>query len=81
MDYTARDLSDPAQEMITMTIQIELLDGTVCRVVPQSLDILLSHRRVRRFRRNNCWVLVGRDPIRTRPENPDYSGPERRILN
>lgn len=62
-----------------MTIQVELIDGTLCRVAPKGLELLLSHRRVRRFRRNKCWVLVGHDPIRTSPNDPDYEGPERRL--
>lgn len=62
-----------------MTIQVELIDGTICRVAPKGLDLLLGHHRVRRFRRSNSWVLVGRDPIRANSRNPHYKGPERRL--
>lgn len=62
-----------------MTIQVELIDGSICRVAPKGLELLLGHHRVRRFRRNSCWVLVGRDPIRVSDNDPDYEGPERRM--
>ncbi len=62
-----------------MTIQVELIDGTICRVAPKGLELLLGYERVKRFRRNSCWVLVGRDPIRTTDDDPEYAGPERRF--
>jgi len=62
-----------------MTIQVELIDGAICRVAPRGLDLLLGHCRVKRFRRTSGWVVVGSDPIRTKPAGPAYRGPERRL--
>lgn len=61
-----------------MTIQLELTDGTICRVVPKGLDFLLSQHQVRRFRRQSGWVVVGHDPIRSVSASSEYHGPERR---
>ena len=61
-----------------MTIQLELTDGTICRVVPKGLNFLLNQQRVRRFRRQSGWVVVGRDPIRSASASSTYHGPERR---
>lgn len=61
-----------------MTIQVELIDGAICRVVPRGLGLLLSHGRVKRFRRRDGWVMVGRDPVRVN-STADYRGPERRL--
>lgn len=61
-----------------MTIQVELKDGTLCRVVPKGLDLLLRRDLVKRFRRSSGWAVVGRDPIRYPDKRVEYSGPERR---
>lgn len=63
-----------------MTIQVELLDGTICRVVPKGLDLLLRRERVKRFRRASGWAVVGKDPIRLPDRHGSYSGPERRMV-
>ena len=62
-----------------MTIQVEMIDGTICRVVPKGLDLLLSRNLVRRFRRTSGWAVVGKDPIRYPNRTVQYSGQERRI--
>lgn len=62
-----------------MTIQVELLDGTYCRVVPKGLDLLLSRELVKRFRRTSGWATVGVDPIRAPESYLGYNGPERRL--
>lgn len=62
-----------------MTIQVELIDGTICRVVPKGLDLLLKRELVKRFRRSSGWAVVGKDPIRYPDKNISYSGPERRV--
>jgi hypothetical protein len=62
-----------------MTIKVELVDGTLCRVVPRGLDLLLSRHLVRRFQRESGWAVVGHDPVRRSSERPQYAGPERRI--
>lgn len=62
-----------------MTIQVELIDGTFCRVVPKGLDLLLKRELVKRFLRSSGWAVVGRDPIRYPAKHVSYSGPERRV--
>ena len=62
-----------------MTIQVELTDGTFCRVVPKGLDLLLRRDLVKRFRRSSGWAVVGKDPIRYPDVQSSYNGPERRM--
>jgi len=62
-----------------MTIQVELIDGTYCRVVPKGLDLLLNRELVKRFRRSSGWAVIGKDPVRYPNKKSEYSGPERRI--
>lgn len=62
-----------------MTIQVELIDGTYCRVVPKGLNLLLNRELVKRFRRASGWAVVGKDPVRYMKDNHSYAGPERRI--
>ncbi len=61
-----------------MTIQVELIDGTLCRVVPKGLNLLLNRELVKRFRRSSGWAVVGRDPIRFTAEGNGYKGMDRR---
>ncbi len=61
-----------------MTIQVELIDGTFCRVVPKGLDLLLNQELVKRFRRSSGWATVGVDPIRIKRPSQHYMGTERR---
>lgn len=62
-----------------MTIQVEMIDGTICRVVPKGLDLLLGRDLVKRFRRSSGWAVVGKDSIRYPDKMAEYRGPERRI--
>ena len=61
-----------------MTIQVELTDGTFCRVVPKGLDLLLKHELVKRFRRSSGWAVIGIDPVRVTTRESHYHGTERR---
>ncbi len=61
-----------------MTIQVELIDGTFCRVVPKGLDLLLNQELVKRFRRSSGWATVGVDPVRMKRSSTHYMGAERR---
>ena len=61
-----------------MTIQVELTDGTFCRVVPKGLNLLLKHALVKRFRRSSGWAVIGIDPVRVATRESHYSGMERR---
>ena len=62
-----------------MTIQVELVDGTLCRVVPKGLDLLLGRELVKRFRRTSGWAVIGKDLVRYPDNKAEYSGLERRI--
>ena len=61
-----------------MTIRVELVDGTFCRVVPKGLNLLLNRDLVKRFKRSSGWAVVGKDPIRYTGGNGGYTGMERR---
>ena len=61
-----------------MTIRVELVDGTFCRVVPKGLNLLLNRDLVKRFKRSSGWAVVGKDPIRYTGSNGGYTGMERR---
>ncbi len=62
-----------------MTIQVELIDGTMCRMVPKGLNLLLNRELVKRFRRSSGWAVIGKDPIRYPNNKREYNGLERRI--
>ncbi len=62
-----------------MTIQVELIDGTLCRVVPKGLNLLLNRELVKRFRRSCGWAIIGQDPVRYANSRSTYNGPDRRI--
>jgi hypothetical protein len=64
-----------------MTIQVEMTDGTRCRVVPKGLDLLLRQKLVKRFRRSTGWVVVGKDQIRYSSRVVGYDGQERRTAS
>ena len=55
-----------------------MIDGTICRVVPKGLDLLLNRELVKSFRRSSGWTVVGKDPIRYPDKRVEYMGPERR---
>ena len=76
---TANNISRQKGLLAIMTIQVELIDGTNCRVVPKGLNLLLSRELVKRFRRSSGWAVVGKDPIRYPVQRVDYHGPERRV--
>lgn len=61
-----------------MTIQVELIDGTRCRVVPKGLNLLLNRELVKRFKRSSGWAVVGKDSVRYSGSNGGYTGTERR---
>jgi len=63
---------------LIVTIQVELIDGCVVRVVPRGLDLLLERSLVRRFLRNSEWAVVGLDPMRGSRRASPYPGTERR---
>jgi hypothetical protein len=62
-----------------MTIQVELTDGTYCRVVPKGLNLLLNRGLVKRFKRASGWAVIGIDPVRVSNKHSEYPGQERRL--
>jgi hypothetical protein len=59
-----------------MLIRVMYTDGKFDMVKPQGLDNLLKEKRITSFLRSSGWAVVGRDPIRHRPQG--YAIPERR---
>lgn len=59
-------------------INVELIDGTICPVAPEALDVLLVHNKITKFERSGGWAIVGRDPLRSKERGTFYSIPERR---
>lgn len=60
-----------------MLIRVIYTNGAYDMVRPDVLDDMLARGAVAGFLRGSGWVVVGRDPIRSRSRQP-YSGPERR---
>jgi pyrimidine operon attenuation protein/uracil phosphoribosyltransferase len=60
-------------------IEVELSDGTLCRMAPKALDMFLVRDDVSRFRRSDGWVVVGVDPLRDLSKRSAYNGVERRL--
>jgi hypothetical protein len=59
-------------------IRVEMIDGTICPVAPEALDVLLVHNKITRFERSGGGAIVGRDPLRSNERGTFYSIPERR---
>lgn len=59
-----------------MMIRVRYPDGETRMVRPPLLDHLIQTRKIVEFKRQEGWVRVGVDPVRTR--RIDYHGPERR---
>lgn len=57
-------------------IKAEYPDGHTEFVTPDTLEQLISSRRITRFLRSDGWASIGSDPIRG--AGGEYSGPERR---
>ena len=64
--------------MLLVRFQVELIDGTLFRVVPKGLNLLLNHELVKRFKRSSGGAVVGKDPVRYTGSNGGYTGMERR---
>jgi hypothetical protein len=67
-------------EEVTMLIRVMYDDGRFDMVKPQHLDSLLQNNSVTSFKRNEGWVVVGRDAIRDSRPAQEYNGPDRRTL-
>jgi hypothetical protein len=61
-----------------MMIRVMYDDGRFDMVKPGMLDNLLNSQVVTSFKRNNGWVVVGRDAIRSSSRG-NYRGMERRL--
>lgn len=64
---------------MTKLIEVEMKDGTRCRMAPRALDMFLVRDEVSRFRRSDGWAVVGVDPLRGAKRNIYYDGLERRM--
>lgn len=62
-------------------IEVELNDGTLCRMAPKALDMFLARDDVSRFRRSDGWAVVGIDPLRVPGRGRGYDGVERRLAS
>jgi hypothetical protein len=60
-----------------MRVHAKLTTGELVEVFPEKLEKLIASCRVCLFKRDNRWVVVGRDPVRGRPCSM-YRGEERR---
>lgn len=45
-------------------LNVELKDGSVCRMAVHAFNVFLSLDRVVRFKRADGWVVVGKDQMR-----------------
>ena len=68
-------------EAVGKLIEVELSDGTLCRMAPKALDMFLVRENVSRFRRSDGWVVVGVDPLRDPSKRYGYDGVERRLAS
>jgi hypothetical protein len=59
-------------------VLVELKEGTSCRMAKTALKIFLAHGGVKRFRRSDGWVVVGKDQLRDSQNDRAYDGVERR---
>ena len=67
-------------ETVGKLIEVELRDGTLCRMAPKALNMFLARDGVSRFRRSDGWVVVGVDPLRNPSKGCVYDGVERRLV-
>ena len=63
-----------------MLIRVMYDDGRFDMVKPQLLESLLQNNTVTSFKRNEGWVVVGRDATRNSHPSQEYSGPDRRTF-
>ena len=59
-------------------VNVELIDGRICQIAPEALDLLLEHNEISKLERSKGWAVVGRDPLRNKDKGVVYSIPERR---
>lgn len=52
--------------------------GTICRMFPKALTLMLRHDRVHKFRRADGWDLVGVTALRGKSADGQNVGPGRR---
>lgn len=59
-------------------VLVKLKDGSTCRMAKKALNIFLSHDRVAKFKRDDGWVVVGKDPMRNMHDDQHFKGTDRR---
>jgi hypothetical protein len=62
-----------------MLLRVMYDDGQFDMVKPKMLDTLLETNRVTSFKRDEGWVVIGRDTIRSNHRSQGYQGLERRF--
>jgi hypothetical protein len=55
-----------------LKIDVELKDGTVCKMAKKAFNVFLSLDRVAKFKRSDGWAVVGKDPMRDLEKIDDY---------
>jgi hypothetical protein len=55
-----------------MLIKVMYQDGKIGEIEAYELDFLIKSNKIKKFRRSDKWVTIGRDPIRKIRE--DYLG-------
>lgn len=60
-----------------MMIRVMYPDGKTEMVRPPLLNLLIERKRIRQFRREQGWVVLGEAPLRGKGA-ADYHGTERR---
>ncbi|MEJ2469712.1 MAG: hypothetical protein P8Y96_01145 [Desulfuromonadales bacterium] len=53
-------------------IDVELKDGSVCRMARHAFNVFLSLDKVARFRRSDGWVDVSSEPLRDPETGSSY---------
>ncbi len=47
-----------------MLIEVMYQDGKIGEIEAYELDVLIKSNKVKKFRRSDKWVTIGRDPVR-----------------
>ena len=56
-----------------LRIDVELKDGSVCRMAKKAFNVFLSLDKVAKFKRSNGWIIVGEGPLRDLGKDSDYA--------
>ena len=59
-------------------IRVEMNDGSICRMAKKAFNMFLTQNKITKFERNDGWVTIGKDILRSVADLNNYRGPERR---